>query len=329
MSASFYHIDDDLLVKYLLGEATAEERAQVEAWLAASESNRTYYAQLQQVWERSKALAVVKEVDEEAAWQRFRTRLRDGQPKAVVKAVHSSGWWRIAALLVLMAGVAFFAYTWLARETPVQELSLRTTDKPLSDTLSDGSVVMLNKHSAISYPSRFKGATRSIALQGEAFFTVTPNKEQPFVVQVNDMTIKVVGTSFNVRSEGGETEVIVETGIVQVTRGGKTVELRPNEKVTVQQRDTALVKEAETEELYNYYRTKEFVCDNTPLWKLVEVLGEAYDTRIVIDRPGLRNLPLTTTFSKESLDQILEVITITFENYNITIARQGDTIHLR
>jgi ferric-dicitrate binding protein FerR (iron transport regulator) len=325
VSDFFYHITDDLLVKYLLGEATAGERAQVEEWLAASEANQAYYVQLQQVWEHSKALASTKKVDEEAAWQRLRTRIHNGQGVAVVKPLRSAGWWRIAALFIVVIGLAFFAYTWLTRETPVQELSLQTVDKPLADTLSDGSVVMLNKHSAITYPSRFKGDTRSITLKGEAFFDVTLNKEQPFVVQVNDVTIKVVGTSFNVRSEGGETEVIVETGVVQVTRGGKTVELRPKEKVTVQQRDTALVKEAETEALYNYYRTREFVCDNTPLWKLVEVLNEAYDANIVIDRPGLRHLPLTTTFSNESLDHILEVIAMTFE---ITVTREGDTIRL-
>lgn len=310
----------------MLGEASAEEQAQVEVWLAAEEANRVYYYSLQQVWEHSKALAYTKEVDEEAAWQRFRAHVHNGQGQAVVRPVRSWGWWRIAALFILVIGAASFAYTWLRREVPVQQLSLSTTDKPLADTLSDGSVVMLNKNSAITYPSRFKGSTRSITLKGEAFFSVTPDKEQPFVVQVNDVTIKVVGTSFNVRSEGGETEVIVETGVVQVTRGGKTVELRPKEKVTVQPGDTALVKTPETEDLYNYYRTREFVCDNTPLWKLVEVLNEAYDANIVIERPALRNLPLTTTFSDESLDHILEVIAITFD---ITVAREESTIRLR
>jgi transmembrane sensor len=136
----------------------------------------------------------------------------------------------------------------------------------------------------------------------------------------------VVGTSFNIRSAGGETEVIVETGVVQVTRNGKTVELGPKEKVVVAQRDTTLKKEVETEALYNYYRTREFVCDNTPLWKLVEVLGEAYGVNIVIDRPALRTLPLTTTFNNESLDHILEVISMTFD---IKVEREGGNIHLR
>ena len=326
MSPNFYHITDDLLVKYMLGEASPGESAQVEEWLAEGEENRAYYHGLQRVWEASRSLASTSEVDTDAAWQRLRTRIHGGGQEAVVRPVRRLGWWRVAALFVLIIGAAILTYTLVNREAPVQELSLRTTDKPLSDTLSDGSVVMLNKNSVITYPSRFKEDTRTIALQGEAFFSVTPNKEKPFVVQVNDVTIKVVGTSFNVRSEEGETEVIVETGVVQVTRAGKTVELRPKEKVSIEPTDTALVKEAEPEELYNYYRTREFVCDNTPLWKLVDVLSEAYNARIVIDRPSLRGLPLTATFNNESLDQVLEVISLTF---GITVTREGDTIHLR
>ena len=326
MSPNFYHITDDLLVKYMLGEASPAERAQVEEWLAEGEENQAYYQQLQRVWEMSRSLARSSEVDTDAAWQRFRTRIHGGTPEAVVRPMRRTGWWRVAALFILIIGAAILTYTLVNREAPVEQLSLHTTDKPLSDTLSDGSVVMLNKNSVITYPSKFKEDTRTIALKGEAFFEVTPNKEKPFVVQVNDVTIKVVGTSFNVRSEGGETEVIVETGIVQVTRAGKTVELRPKEKVTIEPTDTALVKEAETEELYNYYRTREFVCDGTPLWKLVDVLNEAYNAHIVIDRPGLRGLPLTATFNNESLDQVLEVVSLTF---GITVTREGDTIHLR
>jgi ferric-dicitrate binding protein FerR (iron transport regulator) len=77
-----------------------------------------------------------------------------------------------------------------------------------------------------------------------------------------------------------------------------------NEKVVVRRQDSVITKERETAQLYQYYESREFVCDNTPLWKLVAVLNKAYDTTIVIGRPELRNLPLTTTFPNESLDRI-------------------------
>jgi transmembrane sensor len=313
-------------MKYLLEEANGEERAAIENWLARDEANRLYFQQLQLIWERSKALASSKTVDENIAWQRFRSRIHQGTPHTVAKKRDNFAWLRIAALFIVVIGITLIAYRWLNKGEPVQQLAVQTQATPLVDTLPDGSIITLNKNSALTYPSKFTSDTRSIALKGEAFFVVVPDKKKPFMVQVNDVTIRVVGTSFNVRSEKGITEVIVETGVVQVTRGGKAVELRPNEKVTVKSQDSSFVKEAEEEQLHNYYRTKEFVCDNTPLWKLVEVLNEAYDTTIIIDRPALRNLQISTTFTNESLDQILNVISLTF---NINVTRTEDTIRLR
>jgi len=60
--------------------------------------------------------------------------------------------------------------------------------------------------------------------------------------------------------------------------------------------------------LYNYYISRTFVCDNTPLWKLVEKLNEAYGANIRIGREELRKLPLNVTFADESLDVILTII---------------------
>jgi ferric-dicitrate binding protein FerR (iron transport regulator) len=150
-------------------------------------------------------------------------------------------------------------------------------------------------------------------LQGEAFFNVTANKEKPFVITVNDVEVKVVGTSFNIKTSNGQTEVIVKTGIVEVTRNGKTIRLLPNEKTVTPAGDTALFKTQISDKLYDYYQTKEFVCDNTPLWRLVQVLNEAYQSNIVIGREELRNLRLNTTFSNESLDNVLDIIAKTFQ----------------
>ena len=205
-------------------------------------------------------------------------------------------------------------------------ITASASDTALIQKLNDGSVVTLNKNSSLAYPDKFAGDEREVTLNGEGFFQVTPDKSKPFTVHVNDITVKVVGTSFNIRTLNGKTEVIVETGIVQVSRKNKMVELRPKEKVLVSQEDSSLVKQVETEKLYNYYRTKEFVCDNTPLWKLVEVLNEAYQANIVIQKPQLRSLPLNTTFSNESLDHILEVIQLTFD---ITVEKENDKIILR
>jgi transmembrane sensor len=315
----FDHINDDLLVKYLLNEATADEQQQVTQWLDADAANLTYYNELKKIWEQSRQLAATTTVDENRAWKKFQATIHPAEIK------HTGfGWVRFAAAIILIAGIGFVSY--LMVNNRVHEITLVAQQAVLNDTLPDGSIVTVNTGSSISYPSEFKKGTRPVALKGEAFFTVTPNKKKPFIISVNDVQITVVGTSFNVKNINGNTEVAVESGIVKVQRAGKIVELRANEKILVDAKDSMFSKEKLTDHLYNYYRTKEFVCDDTPLWKLVEVINEAYHSHVVIGNPALRNMSLTTTFHNESLDQVLNVISITF---NIRLVKQGDTIILQ
>ncbi|HEU4472355.1 MAG TPA: FecR domain-containing protein [Flavisolibacter sp.] len=324
MNENYNHINDELLVSYLLNEASAAERAVVEQWIAAGEDNRLYFDQLRLIWEESKKLASASTADEDQAWKRFKVRVGTQKPDTV--PVRRMGWLRIAALFVLISGAGLLGYMTFKKAPAVEQLVARAGNTVRSDTLPDGSIITLNKNSELAYPSAFEGESRQVSLRGEAFFHVKSDKSKPFLISVNDVTVRVVGTSFNIKSENGRTEVIVETGIVRVTKQKSTVELRQGEKLVVNSKDTALVKQKETEALYNYYRTREFVCDNTPLWKLVEVLNEAYGVNITIERPETRNLPLDVTFSNESLDRILEVISMTF---NLSITRSKDKISLR
>ncbi len=326
MNEKFYHIDDELLVKYLLGESSSKENIEVEEWIMHSTGNKKYYDDFKMIWDESKQFAYTSTVDEEAAWQKFHNRIHNTPSEtAKVKSIGSFYWLRIAAMLILFAGAAFLTYK-IFDNRKVKTLTVQSLTSVIVDTLSDKSVITLNKNSTLSYPEKFKGNTRTVDLKGEAFFNVTPDKTKPFIIHVNGVTVKVVGTSFNIKSVNGNTEVIVETGIVEVTKENKKIELHPDERVVVNKDDSALVKENETGTLYNYYRTKEFECDNTPLWKLVEVLNQAYNTNIIIERKELLNLPITTTFHNESLDNILEIIRQTF---NISVSKTEGRVILK
>jgi ferric-dicitrate binding protein FerR (iron transport regulator) len=290
----------------------------VKQWLA-DDANLAYYNQLKKIWDDSRQLALTSTVDGNMGWQKFQQRIHPAPVR------HTRfGWMRIAASVIIIIGLGLLAY-WVFNDR-TKEMTVVAQKTVLNDTLPDGSVVIVNKGSSISYLSKFKGETREVALKGEAFFNVTPNKKKPFVISVNDVQITVVGTSFNVKTINGNTDVVVETGIVKVTRAGKTVELKANEEVIANVKDSALTKEKVSDQLYKYYRTKEFVCDDTPLWKLVEVINEAYNSHIAIGNPALKDMSITTTFNNESLEQVLNVISITF---NIKIIKEGDTIILQ
>jgi transmembrane sensor len=325
LEPDFYHIEDELLVKHLLGEVSPEEQKAVEAWLQKDTANLLYFSQLQRVWETSKLLQAESAIDVNNAWEKFQQRTTEVASARHRKKSRPFSFFKIAAAILIVAGIALVTYYLPGSNKKVQEITAGTHNNILTDTLPDGSVVTLNQQSSVTYPSEFKGKLRPVVLKGEAFFSVSPDKVKPFVITVNDIDVTVVGTSFNIKSTGGKTEVLVETGLVKVTRKGTTVELRAGEKVLYSTTDTMPVKERVTDKLYNYYRSKEFVCDNTPLWKLVDVLNEAYNSNITIGRKELAGLRLDATFTNESLDKILEIIHLTFD---ITVSRQDDRIIL-
>ena len=327
-------IHEDLLVKHLLGETTPGEYNRVETWLAADPANRHYYEHFRLIWRESRRLeddSQQTDDQKEAAWQKFRQRIhRPASLQAVKDAPVTRQrtlptWTRVAAILVLTASIGGLIY--LTRQNvPPRDKNVFSNATVLTDTLPDGSLITLNKQSDISYPAKFNTRERTVRLQGEAFFKIAPDKEKPFKVYTNDVTITVLGTSFNVRDKGTTTEIIVETGLVRVTDAQHDILLHPSEKLILHKGDTTSSKDSTRSELYKYYRTKEFVCDSTPLWQLAQSLEEAYDVKIVIDNPSLRQLRINTVFRSQSLDQILDIIQ---ETFRIRVKRSDGQIILQ
>lgn len=315
-----------MLVKHLLGEATLEEEATVKQWLLEADLNREYYSHFKTIWDKSKQLALLSTLDENIAWQKFKQHIETGSTAPKINSRSWYYWLKIAASIVLFLGLTTAVYFWLNTNKATTELIVKSENNILIDTLSDGSIVTLNKASSISYPSAFKGKSRSVKLKGEAFFNVTPNKKKPFIISIEDVEVKVVGTSFNIKNENGNTEIIVETGIVRVTKNGKATELSAGEKLLLSTNNKIAEKEKVSDKLYNYYRSKEFVCDDTPLWKLVQVLNEAYDANIIIGNEALKSKLITTTFNNETLDLVLNIIHLTFD---ITIVKKEGQIILQ
>lgn len=315
-------MNDDLLVKFLLNETSEDENRLVHEWIDADPENRKQLADMQLIWNTSKNLSQKSNVVENEAWDRFKQRAKalKKEEMPVRSLWQRSVWMKVAAVFVLVtAAIAFFRIYTNTTDTLIAQ------ERVTTETLPDGSELTLNKDSELSYSFPLGGKERRVDLKkGEVFFKVSANKDKPFVIQSGDVQILVVGTSFNVKRQHTQTEVIVETGIVNVSRGTESVELRKGERIVVSA-SGKLETVRNDDRLYNYYRTKQFVANNTPLWRLVEVLNEAYKAHIVIENPGIRNLTLTTTFREEPLANILKVISETLE---IKVEQQGDTIVL-
>ncbi|QEM13098.1 FecR domain-containing protein [Mucilaginibacter rubeus] len=318
MSYTGMPIDDDLLVKYLVGEATPAEAEAIQNWIVASPANRQEFDNFKLIWDESQHIASTKALDEDAAYLRLQKRLNNTTPNvearsAQVRKMKPSWWLGIAASLLLICTVAWLTISHYYDNRAIAFVKIDSEAKTRMQTLPDGSVVTLNSHSTLIYPEKFTGTIRPVTMLGEAFFKVTPDKTKPFIIKVNGVTVRVVGTSFNVKSRDDKTQVIVETGIVNVSEKSKNVNLNPGEKVLVTKKDGLQAKEIIKGRLYNYYATHELVCDETPLHELVGSLNEIYGSHIVIGNKAINNLPITTVFKDQSLDETLLVISETFK----------------
>lgn len=316
MDKNYTHINDDLLAKYLLGEATVPESEQVEAWAASNPDHLKQLEDFRTILEKSK-LQIDPEIDEHQALERLNIRLQREKKTFSYKFVLR---WVAIVAIVLSAGLFFY------NNLIGHKLNINSGESTLTQTLPDGSTAILNKQSELSFVGGFFNKSRNVKLKGEAFFKVSANKSKPFIISVNDVLVTVVGTAFNVKSDGTAVVVIVESGIVKVNNRNDSVRLTAGEKVEVSQNQAHLSKGENQGKLYNYYYTNELVCDGTPLSDLVEVLNEKFKSNIVIVNPALKALPISTTFKNESLKEILNVIAETFK---IRVEYGQDVIKLK
>ena len=232
---------------------------------------------------------------------------------------------RAAAMLVMMVGAGWLIYTVTDNG---DMMTVASADKVLKHTLPDGTIVTLNKNSVISYAGHFDSDKRGVKLDGEAFFDVTPDQKRPFVIDAGNSSVTVVGTTFNVKSRKDITEVIVESGVVEVAKKQYFVRLKPGERATVSPNNEAPVASRTTDSLYNYYRTNEFICDGIPLSTLMTTLSEVYDVHVLIKDARLAALPINTVFRTNDLGEILDIIERTFRE-KLTIERNGKNIIIR
>ena len=293
----------ELASRKFAGEASAQDKARLEALLNESEANKQYYAELVKVWDGTEKAAGITPAEINEEWIRLRGEIRKSQKK-------SFSFMKIAASIALLAavGIAFF---WLQND----KMERLVADQMQEQTLEDGSIVTLNADSELRYPKNFSNeASREVKLKGEAYFEVEKNPEKPFVIKTPTVEVEVLGTSFSVRSREGEStsSVVVSSGSVAVKYGGNRLELKPNEKAILDRSSGRLFKVINDDPNYLSWKTKRFVFDDTPLEKAVENLSNAYQVDIRLAK-NIQTCPVTVSFDNQSLEAILEVLKATLE----------------
>jgi transmembrane sensor len=232
-----------LLAKYLSREANVNEAAIVETWIKEDDANKKYLEQLELIWSESKKLTFDKKPNVQKALTDFHERTK----ATPTTAIYKMRWWRVAAIVLLIAGVATIIK--LSNYSPIKQpdvLKFVAGNIVQTDTLPDGSVVQLQPHAELSCPAKFITSQRSVALKGDAYFSVLHDANRPFQISVNDVKVTVLGTSFKISNLPGSTEVDVITGIVQVTKEERSIKVFPHEKLIVPASNDFWIKQSDT-----------------------------------------------------------------------------------
>jgi transmembrane sensor len=329
LNDSLNHIlPDDLLARYLAHTATAAERQQVHDWVQVADQNRQHLAAFEQLWHEANGLPQRPSVDVEAAWKNVQRQIQTGQTGGIIKPLHQNApkrmWWQVAAAVAFMLGMSWWGYR-LVVSPPTEILTLQTQGFQLEKTLPDGTLVYLNANTQLSYPADFEDSTRKVLLKGEAFFNVKPDASKPFVIEANGSTVRVLGTSFNVKAYDANVRVVVETGKVAFGTPRQKVLLTPGEAAQLEVLTDTILKTKEVKKNELAYRTKIFLFEETSLQEVVKALSEAYQTEIILKNKRIRGCKLTATFEHQNLDTILANLTETLE---LSITKDGEKIIL-
>lgn len=149
--------------------------------------------------------------------------------------------WAIAAVLILTLGSTVVYVQLIENNQTDHSKNILTTKKGSKSSLvlPDGTKVLLNADTRLSYNQSFGKGVREVTLEGEAYFEVAKDAQHPFIVHTNAMNIKVLGTVFNVRAYANEknTQATLLEGSVEVTLNKRNernlVVLKPHEKIVV------------------------------------------------------------------------------------------------
>ncbi|MCP4443260.1 MAG: DUF4974 domain-containing protein [Aureispira sp.] len=299
-----------LLPKYFSGECSGEESKAIEHW---QKSNDSEFQDMKKIWELTEGHQYV-EFDAKQGWEEISPKLQ---------STSRFGWLSVAAsvaVIVTLVG-SYFMFFNNGGTTAPEMLALTATEQQQEVQLADGSTIWLHKGSTLKYPKSFDGqSTRTIDLEGEAYFEVAKMEGKPFTIEAADVDIRVVGTAFNLKIEEAQTVLSVTEGIVECSTQQQLKEITAgNQAVLERGLITASIIDNPN---YMAWKTGQFVFENTPLFMVIADLSTYYTAKLDLEDGGKFDCQINAEFDKEKIGVILELISATC-GLKIETVKQG------
>lgn len=237
-------------------------------------------------------------------------------------------WLAAACITLLLVRVGIYYATPRHREITTAFGEMRAVK------LADGSVVTLNANSKLHFASDFLDQpSREVWMEGEAFFEVAKQRVNgtaiPFVVHADNLSVKVLGTAFNVINRRQKVAVALEHGSVSVVDELNTqnaILLKPGEKVSQVKQKTPLIKQPIQIDQYTAWKDNVILFRQKSLPEIAEMMKDMYNIDVILDNPALRDERFSGSFPADSADVFFKKLQ---KMYPIEIKKEGQVFHLK
>lgn len=232
------------------------------------------------------------------------------KPARIFKRRHQ--WLKYAAIFIpLLLLTGWYLYN----NQDVNTMEVVTANNEQKQcTLPDGTTVLLNSDTKLTYPSKFEDSTRIVNLEGEAYFTVTSNPSRPFIVATQHLSVKVLGTKFNISAYSTDDRAVttLNSGSIQVDiKSGEVTNryiLKPNQQIVYDKIDKSVLLNTVTDESLGW-KNGLLIFQDATFNDIIYTLQRRFDVIIDYDKQKFSNDSYTIKFiNKENLEEILGVL---------------------
>jgi transmembrane sensor len=336
--------DWDAIGRYLAGESTPSEAAELRRQLAENPDDAALMMKLDEAIARHARHAAASDIDVEAALSAVKARRAEAKveplrarprtPFATTPTTH----WRLPGSLALAAGILIIISVALwprlrDRAAPTEAAQVYRTATGARDSvmLPDSSMIVLGPRSELRVDAGFGESRRSMELEGEAYFNVRHDDARPFVVRAGRAVIRDVGTVFTVRNDRqGRTRVVVTEGAVLMQGTADTaaqgVILHPGDVGTLAAGTGVVAQRGQATPEDLAWTRGELVFRAAPLSEVAEALERWYGVTLRFPDTSTARLRFYGDFRGDPLESVLRQIALSF---GANIERRGDTVIFR
>lgn len=179
--------------------------------------------------------------------------------------------------------------------------------------LPDGSKVWLNAESSLTFPNTFNSKERKVTLTGEGYFDIAKNKNTPFIVQVDELQIEVLGTQFNINAyeDTPKLETTLVEGSLKVSQGLQSIILSPNQQSVWNKKEQKLSMQKIDTKAFTGWKDGYFVFENTNIKTIMSQLARWYDIEVVYIGNTANKEYTGRILKRSNIEEVLDMLELT------------------